>query len=679
MNEYSIDKGDAEVANNLAEKPKNGIAGLKHWTYDLRSGFMVAMVSLPFSMGIAITSGAPPITGVISAIIAGFLLPFLGGSYVTISGPAAGLAPALFGGMIALATAEIGKEVAAGKTTQELLEIGFPLVLVAISIAGVLQIILARFRVARLSAIFPAAAIEGMLAAIGLIIMVKQLPLLFGVDFEAHEFWGMILEVPQHVNEIYLPAMVTGICCTAALFVLNSLPYKFLKILPPPVWVFIAGSIVFQLIFQIPNQQFSHEQRKASELMKRQLTPEHKVMVTRLNDELKTDLGRQDLTNEERFAITSLHEQLETELLNNELTEEQIAAIKQLKIDLTPEQIEEYEKLPHLGYCINIPENPLESGIQLPDYSRIVSQPHTWGILAYVVLVLLLIDATESLATIVAVDKLDPFKRRSDPDGTLQAMGGCNLASSVVGGLTIIPGIVKSTTNIIGGGRTLWANFFNAIMLLVFMLLARPLINQVPLAVLASILIFVGWKLCGPKVWKHTASIGIEQLAVFVVTLVVTVSTDLLVGIFVGVLMKLLMDLSLIGLAKRFASSEQPISENEGSIISRFFGVFCNPATKSELEDNRKYSVFFDKPIHCFNLFHVIRELQQVPKTAESLCLHFSPSANVIDHTAVETILHFLDDFKRNGVSVELVGWKDFVPLSSHQAAIRLRLGTAKN
>ena len=53
-----------------AEKPRNGVAGLKHWRYDLRSGFAVAMISLPFSMGIAITSGAPPICGIVSAIIA---------------------------------------------------------------------------------------------------------------------------------------------------------------------------------------------------------------------------------------------------------------------------------------------------------------------------------------------------------------------------------------------------------------------------------------------------------------------------------------------------------------------------------------------------------------------------------------------------------------------------------
>src|SRR6201988_2091426 len=91
------------------EKPRNGLAGLKHWRYDLRSGFAVAMISLPFSMGIALTSGAPPIGGILSAIVAGFVLPFLGGSYVTISGPAAGLAPALFAGMVALGHVHLGR------------------------------------------------------------------------------------------------------------------------------------------------------------------------------------------------------------------------------------------------------------------------------------------------------------------------------------------------------------------------------------------------------------------------------------------------------------------------------------------------------------------------------------------------------------------------------------------
>src|SRR5882724_6073776 len=120
----------------IEEKPQNGLAGLKYWRYDMRSGFMVALISLPFSMGIAITSGAPPVCGIVSAIIAGFVLPFLGGSYATISGPAAGLAPALFAGMIMLGHARLGHD----GSQSELLAVGYPLVLVAIAIAGVLQV-----------------------------------------------------------------------------------------------------------------------------------------------------------------------------------------------------------------------------------------------------------------------------------------------------------------------------------------------------------------------------------------------------------------------------------------------------------------------------------------------------------------------------------------------------------
>jgi MFS superfamily sulfate permease-like transporter len=136
----------------------------------------------------------------------------------------------------------------------------------------------------------------------------------------------------------------------------------------------------------------------------------------------------------------------------------------------------------------------------------------------YIVVTLLLIDGTESLATITAVDKLDPYHRRSDPDRTLLAMGVCNVCASLAGGLTIIPGIVKSTANIIGGGRTQWANFYNACFLLSFLFLGRDLINLVPMAVLASILVYIGFKLCRPKVWWNVAQVGTEQLFVFTVT-----------------------------------------------------------------------------------------------------------------------------------------------------------------
>src|SRR5262245_29565285 len=171
-----------KTASVAAEKPQNGMAGLKHWRHDLVAGLVVSLISLPFSLGIALASGAPPICGLISAIIAGLVLPFLGGSFVTISGPAAGLAPVLLASTMLL-----------GRGNKD---VGYPLLLGAICLTGLVQIVLARFKAARFSAIFPAAVVEGMLAAIGLLIIAKQLPLLFGNKFEAHDFWPILAEAP---------------------------------------------------------------------------------------------------------------------------------------------------------------------------------------------------------------------------------------------------------------------------------------------------------------------------------------------------------------------------------------------------------------------------------------------------------------------------------------------------
>ena len=196
----------------VLEKPQNGLAGLKHWRHDLVAGLVVSLVSLPFSLGIAIASGAPPVCGLISAIIAGLVLPFLGGSYVTISGPAAGLAPALFAAMMLLGRGDR--------------EVGYPLLLVAICLTGLVQVVLAKFKLARFAAIFPASVVEGMLAAIGLLIIAKQLPLIFGTPgnkFEAHEFWGIVREAPSRFMEMDPKVFILGIFCLAFIFALASL------------------------------------------------------------------------------------------------------------------------------------------------------------------------------------------------------------------------------------------------------------------------------------------------------------------------------------------------------------------------------------------------------------------------------------------------------------------------
>ncbi len=562
-----------------SDKPQNGMMGLIHWRYDLRSGFMIAMISLPFSMGIAITSGAPPVCGITSAIIAGFVLPFLGGSYVTISGPAAGLAPVLFAGMIMLGSVQIGR----GASQYELLHAGYGLVLVAICIAGGLQVVLARLNVARLSAIFPAAAIEGMLASIGLLIIAKQIPLFMGVKFDAHEFWAILQEAPQHFATMNLQVLGLGVACLVTLFLLAAVPGRLLKVMPPPVWVFIFGTLASQLFLHLDHQ-----------------------------------------------------------------------------------------------HLINVPEAPLKHGVVLPNFAGVFTNYRLWVPLAYIVVTLLLIDGTESLATITAVDKLDPYRRRSDPDRTFLAMGVCNVCSSLAGGLTIIPGIVKSTANIIGGGRTQWANFYNACFLLSFLFLGLDLINLVPMAVLASILVYIGFKLCRPKVWWKVAQVGTEQLFVFTVTVLVTVTTDLLLGIAAGIALELMINMWYLSVWH--ALRDEPAGYTKPGLRVRFLSLFRNPVTQRELDDGTCH-LYVNGPLVCFNLFHMIRELEVPPQGARTVHVHLSSRVPLVDNTTCDFLYTLQEEFRISDQGPDLVieGWDRMRPLSSHEASRRVALGAVEN
>src|SRR5262249_35392794 len=186
-------------------------------------------------------------------------------------------------------------------------------------------------------------------------------------------------------------------------------------------------------------------------------------------------------------------------------------------------------------YMIHIPDKPFEHGIVLPNFQGVMADQSLYLAIFGTVLTLTLIDGVESLATIQAIDKIDPFRRKSDPNRTLFAMGVSNICSSMAGGLTIIPGGVKSTASIVGGGRTQWANFYNACFLMLFLIAGKGLINMIPLSALAAIVIYTGYKLCAPRVWKHIAHIGSEQLVLFGMTISVTLCTDLLWGIFFGI------------------------------------------------------------------------------------------------------------------------------------------------
>jgi len=556
------------------EKPQNGIAGLKHWRSDMLAGLMVSLVSLPFSLGIAIASGAPPISGLISAIIAGAIYPFLGGSYVTISGPAAGLAPAIFVAMSALG----------GGSDESHRAVGYPLLLGVICMVGCVQIVLSRLKVARFSAWFSPTVVEGMLASIGLLIIVKQIPNLIGQKFAAHDFWEILAEVPSQLSNTKPLVLLVGLLCLVATILLTVSRQRWTKIVPPPLTV-VAFGLVLGLVLQIDK-----------------------------------------------------------------------------------------------GYMIKIPDDPLKNGLVFPDFTGLFADHSLWFTIVVTVITLTLIDGVESLATIAGIDKIDPYKRRSSPDRTLMAMGVSNILSSIAGGLTIIPGGVKSTTCIVTGGKTLWANFYNAVFLVLYLYLAKDLINLIPLSALSAIVVFIGYKLCRPKVWKHVAHVGSEQLLVFCTTVLVTVSTDLLLGIVAGMALEFALNVSLAWPAARGALAAVPAGNGNaltggnatGGRLARFADLFRNPVTSRELVDDNCH-MYFSKPLVSFNSLYLTRELMRIPEQATTVHFHMTDGVTLIDHSASSSLMAFVRDYEQSGQrQIHFTGLDEMFKCSHDESCVRL-------
>ena len=561
-NPYSSPTSSEEelaVVKPVHDKPENGIRGLKHLRHDIVSGIVVSLVSLPLSSGIAIASGAPPIYGLISAIIAGLIFPFLGGAYVTIAGPAAGLAPALLGIMATLGGAGDADHVGAG----------YPFLLVVIFFVGISQLVLSGLRLARYAAMIPVSVVEGMLASIGLLIIVKQLPSLLGYTgkVHAHEFFQYVTESPEFFRGGTQQVMWVSGLTLVLLFWLGTRKWEILKVLPPQLAAVIVG-VALGLAF---------------------------------------NLGQ-------NFRIT-------------------------------------------------LPENPFH-GIHLPDFSGLSARQDLWQAVIIGVITLTLIDGVESLATAMAIDRIDPFHRQSKPNRLLMAMGVSNILSSLVGGLTIIPGGVKSKANIASGGRTLWANFTNAICLILYLVVARDLINLIPKGVLASVLIYTGWKMCEPLVWKKIASVGWEQLGIFTFTILATLLSDLLWGIIAGTIAKYILNLVVYHYAAEAEGKKLGFVRSMGAL-------FMNPVGATTYE-NGVYQLHVDKPVVCFNAFRLVQSIEKAPKGAEKVEIHLDSLVSLVDHSSSECLLHAADGAKHGGIPVEIVGMDRFRTWSDHHASLRV-------
>ena len=548
------------------EKPQNGLAGLKHWRYDLLAGLQVSLVSLPLSLGIAIASGAPPVTGLVSAIIAGLIFPFIGGAYVTISGPAAGLVPVLLAGMLTLGNGDLA--------------VGYPLLLVAICLTGAVQIVLCLFRAGEFARMLPIAVVEGMLASIGLMIIVKQLPIILGdLSGPSKTIAASLAKLPQQIAGLDPLVLGVGLVSLLLMFSLSHYRPRQLRIVPPPLFVALVG-----------------------------------------------------------IALGGL-----------------------LGLDGT--------------YLIAMPENLLQDGFTLPAFGEVLERRDLWWSMMTIVVTLTLIDGIESLATIAAVDKIDPFQRRSQPNRTLLAMGVSNMLSSLAGGLTIIPGGIKSRANIDAGGRTLWANAYNAMFLLIFLWIGTAVIEQIPLATLAAILIYVSWRLCEPIVWKRALAVGREQLVVFAVTVATTLwFTDLLVGIMVGVLAKALLLVYLVTPSARFVLSGR-LSPSQWLRLAwaNLREFFTNPVMHVKHVDNGgapSIHVYLATSV-CFNLLKLERAIAALPP-APTLTFVFTRASRIVDHTTMEH-LHYLQEQRlRDGRTCQIRGLDGFHRFSTHPLSVGL-------
>ena len=205
----------------------------KYFKSDLLSGLVVFLVALPLCLGIAIASGAPPFAGIISGVIAGIVVGYLSGSNVSVSGPAAGLIAIL---LVAIT------------------DLGYETFLVAVVIAGIIQLTLGLVKAGSISSFFPTSVIEGMLVAIGIIIIKKEIPHAIGYD-KAHEGdWfaleagsesGFFSEIITSINYAHMGAILITVVSIAILIAFNKISFlKNIKAIPGALIVVVAGIIL---------------------------------------------------------------------------------------------------------------------------------------------------------------------------------------------------------------------------------------------------------------------------------------------------------------------------------------------------------------------------------------------------------------------------------------------------
>ena len=501
----------------------------KNLKHDLPASVVVFFVALPLCLGIALASGAPLFSGVIAGIVGGIVVGGISGSSLGVSGPAAGLAVIVLSAITSLGSYE-----------------NF---LVAVVIGGALQLLLGVLKAGIIGYYFPSAVIKGMLAAIGIIILLKQIPHAFGYDSDYEgdlDFFqtdgSTTFSALGRMFDFISPGAIIVASVSLLIFLswekILAKKHAFFSIVPGPL-VAVAFGIIYQM----------------------------------------------SLPTSSEYAISANH------LVTVPIPEDINMFLGQFTF-------------PNFGVALN---------------------PEVWiaGI------TIAIVASLETLLSVEATDKLDPAKRTTPTNRELFAQGTGNIISGLIGGLPITQVIVRSSANVQSGGKSKLSTIIHGGFLLLAVLLIPRLLNKIPLAVLAAVLIIVGYKLAKPALFKQMFYLGKTQFIPFIVTVIGVVFTDLLMGIGLG----LAVGITTILIQNYQNSHFLHILESDG--------------------DDHRVKMTLSEEISFLNKGAILRELNSLPKNTKlvldvrkTVRLHYD-------------ILEILDEFafraKSKNIDIKLI------------------------
>jgi MFS superfamily sulfate permease-like transporter len=489
---------------------------------DIPSSIVVFLVALPLCLGIALASNAPLFSGLIAGMVGGIVIGALSGSQLSVSGPAAGLTAIVAAAILKLPS--------------------FEAFLLSVFICGALQIILGFIKAGVIGDYVPNCVIKGMLAAIGLILILKQFPHLVGYD---KDYAGDESFVQSNNENTF-----------------SSIAHAFRVITPVALLIGVLG-----IAFQVFWEKFSTKRGGFFKLIPAPLVV---VLLGIGINALAQNWGR-------------------------------------------PLSAEQLVNLPTASSA-----GEFFSFFTAPDWSAIGNK-EMW----IAAVTLALVASLETLLSIEAIDDLDPYQRVTNKERELKAQGVGNMVSGLIGGLPLTSVIVRSSANVNAGAQTKMSAISHGILLLLCVAFVPRLLNLIPNAALAAVLIYTGYKLAKPALFRTFYRKGWDQFIPFVVTIVAILLTDLLKGVVIGI---------VVGLFFVFRSNFRS-------------AVFV-------VHDANRYLFRLRKDVSFLNKAIIKNKLEEVPENA--IVLIDASRADFIDRDVVETIEDFMIHAPLKNISVEL-------------------------